>query len=1619
MNFNEATPILQAADAHGIASNDTSVFEDIGNIVSNTPSFLAVSIASAANSFYNTGVTVGNIFSSEDNQTELQDTGEWISSYDEDLGKYYQENKSAADLAGFVAGSFIPGTVAVKGLNTAQRALRASEVGILGSNMRMATNLLAPSMETFVKREAADLAAKSATFSFTNANAARALASGTWQGVLESAAFETAVAATMFKSPILDDMDVGDIVKNGLFGVGIGGAIGAIGSAARTYFGVGKLVRQADERAIPFIGSSLTSEARGTLASDPIVRAAADKSLLQATDVTPEYVMSAKLAAQETGESLLPDAISGEVARLNRLKEDNIQRLDNEIRTSVRKMSSDDVLGNVITDISSRMEANDLQRLYFNARGIVRAGDNSETEKLAKQLVQEGLAKDMKSATKALANSIVDTHVRIHSGSVGEIVAGRVGFLRLADRYNPQMLEKKIATNAFKPNDRLDYRTAIDPEKAELRWIASLSNDLPFPKNYIFGSHDLPALEKARRLGMEDIKIDVGNGQTRTISKGELPEYIQLAKGEAIYAHRELGTKSDLMEMYTDVKKSWIEGVDTSGNIDEAFNAQASYARDFSKWLGREEDNAISALGLYSLPRFAKVTYDTQKIMDDAGMVMKGMELIKHRQKLAKQATDNYFASYAGELSNIFPDIPEDMFRKVWRGEGGAGTFTNAGGAYGSMASMASYIGNLVGELSRARIQAVTNDITGAAQGLLQNSDDAIRFSTINAMISNTPEKYVLNEAGDALIPYKYKQYMDAGGEGELPILHPGSPESIPLETPALQDAVLKHIDIGDKRNAKWRSLNAVQGNTDEKIAGTFRPIRPDPRDYKYVAFVKDETLVGVGHTRMLFASSGRELEDMISKVNELGKYKVYTKTQAEDFYRARGDYEYDKTLHENYVDTDLLSRGISSNFLPSTDPQKIVNEWLQHHIRGENALLKQSVLIKYEKETNELKRLAEQWSASSGSRIGTKTIDEVLTSSEKNPYTGLLKSMLNITKTEEMPAFLRTANQALDSYVSKAWNSAQKLFVGSRYTPENAEKINGIFDELGFKSAYYDTATQILANSTVPRGTLTTFIRAANAFLTTTVLRLDAFNALNNLMGNTILYSGELRAVTNAIKQGSVEGAGELARLGNIAVPGVDDVIFSPAKLLANSIQRLHGPDREALLAEYKIRGLTPDLSDQYYKSLDAMTLTGLESVKDMSKKLNQLSEAWESFAKQGEKWTGNRWSEQFNRLLAVDAMKQITEVAVKHGVMDEKAAWMYVNTFSNRVNGVIRAAERPLMFQGPIGQAIGLFQSYQINLMQQVFRQIGEGRGKIAAMMAGLQSSIYGASSLPGFNLINSSLVGDASGNPEHYDLFSATQVLFGQKGSDWIMYGVPSNVLNAALYTRGDTNPRTWSVVPNPMHPEEIPFISSFAKAFGAIKTGVSNVQGGATVWDSFLGAIEHLGISRPLAGIAQVARGVTSPDLRVFATQANGSISGSNDLFSLASLVRVAGAKPIDEAIITNSYFRINAYAQKDRERREKLGTTLKTQLLDGGEISNESLEGFAQKYVELGGSATGFNQWWMSQYKNVNQTQAQQMVRKLDNPYARRMMEIMGGRDSLNDLDSFYDFNPVSENSQVE
>lgn len=1623
MQYNNAPDWLRSANNHGVASDGTTIFEDIGMGIRNAPSFLAVSIASGLNSFYNTGISVGNIFRSEDNKYEMRDTGEWISSYDEDLGAYYRDNKAGADLVGFIAGSLVPGLGAIKGLNAAQSAMRVAQAGQVGRSTSWATKLLAPSMETYVKREAATLAAQNSTFRFLHTNSLKALGSGAHQSLLESVAFEVAVAATMYKSPILEDMDGGDILKNGLIGAAFGTVLGTGFAAAKTYFDVGKLVKGADARQRMFSRITPVQESSEHLPTDRLMSLTFDREYLLKNVPTEDWVRQAKIAAGETGESLAPEAVKAEFQRLLQVRDTTLNTIQNEIRTGIRALAKEDGVGNFATDVLEGLDDTGIRNLLFNAKEFTRAGRGTEFEATLKAMVKEGRFKNLNEAKKYFSDEAVQETIRLHSGAIGERVAGSGGVMRIADRFSPEKAAKMFENAKLKFNDKLDFRKIMDPEQVELRWYAARNAPeiLRLGETQTIGAFDLPALWLAKDRGWTSIKLD--NGQVLE-GASSIRQYYHEAQVAVLEAQKQNGRHTGTIELLTDIRKDAIEGTAKKGITDDMFmSAQESYAAELSEFLSAKSAQPIqlTAKELHTRPSLMKVVYDTRSITDDTGMELKAQVLLEHRAALAKEASDRYFASYAGDLAEAFPDSGMEQVATLWRGEHGAGKFSNAGGAYGSFSSWASMVGDLVAELKKTKIKALTEEMTPVIQALRKSPDDAIRFSSISATISNTPEKYVLSQAGDELIPYKLKRYFDdvaAGKDVEPPVLAQGTPESIPLETDTIRDAVAAHIAITDRQLLDRAGTHALQGNLDEKIAGVFRPVRPDPRDYKHVAFVKDNSIVGVGHTKMIFAQSGEELQEMIKKVHEIGPYyqvverpanvKTYTLGQNDDWFKALGEWQYSRTLHEDYINPDFHSRGIMSTVFPKTDPDRIVEEWYQNAVRQENSLVTEAVNMKYAREFEQIDRLANEFEMYQRSIKGAKTIHSGGVFSQTNPYAGAKKSMLNLTKLEEMP--LMTNMQAsLDNLVSTAWNKAQEVFTTTRKFDDAAiNRINEIFEEIGFKSAYADTATAIMANSPIPRGVLTSFVRTANAFLTTTILRLDAFNAINNTVGTAVLYSSELTNVLDGIRKGNAEVVGDLARLSQVAVPGAEGAsMLSPFKLFSESIRRLHDPELgPALRAEYAKRGLVPDMADQYFKSLDPLTLTGKESVRDVTTKIGKIKETAERWAKNGEKWTGNRWAEQFSRLIAADTMKQITELAVKAGTMTDDVAWSYVNTFTKRINSVIRAAERPLMFQGPVGQAIGLFQSYQLNLLQNIFRNAGEGRGKALAMMAGMQSTVYGASSLPGFNLINHHLIGTAAGNEEHSDLYSAAYNIFGQNGAEWLMYGAPSNILNASLYTRGDTNPRYWHVVPNPTRPQDIPFINAFSKAIGAVVGSAKQIGNDVPVAEALIGGLEHSGLSRPLAGIMAVGRSMTRDDGLVVSTQRNGGLAGSNDLVSWASLVRVLGAKPIDEAIVTNAYFRVGAYAEYDRRRRESLGTELKRTIQAGQPLDYQTVGRFAEEYVSRGGSQTGFNQWWMNQYKNATRSQALQMADALDSPYARHMQRILGGRESMFDVDSY-------------
>jgi hypothetical protein len=349
----------------------------------------------------------------------------------------------------------------------------------------------------------------------------------------------------------------------------------------------------------------------------------------------------------------------------------------------------------------------------------------------------------------------------------------------------------------------------------------------------------------------------------------------------------------------------------------------------------------------------------------------------------------------------------------------------------------------------------------------------------------------------------------------------------------------------------------------------------------------------------------------------------------------------------------------------------------------------------------------------------------------------------------------------------------------------------------------------------------------------------------------------------------------------------------------------------------------------------------------------------------------------------------------------MTPDTALAYINTFVNRVQGNYLASQRPAVFQGPLGQAIGLFQTYQFNLLQQVFRHIGEGSKKDLLMLTALQGGIYGMNGLPAFNAINTHIIGQAGGNLEHKTLYDAVLSGAGKEAGEWLLYGGLSNGLSlfhpdlkTNVYTRGDINPRHVTLLP--VDPTKIPIYQATERLLSNIKQGVTQTAMGANVWDTFLRGVEHNGVSRPLAGMAQVLEAIGRDDSKVISTSQQGNMLMAHDLYSLTSLMRITGAKPLDEAIVNDAMFRINTYRAADSAKRKNLAEGIRNTILGGGVPDENQINSFALAYAKTGGKQDEFANFMAHQYTATSISKAEQLRRNLSNPYSQSMQLLMGG-----------------------
>lgn len=719
------------------------------------------------------------------------------------------------------------------------------------------------------------------------------------------------------------------------------------------------------------------------------------------------------------------------------------------------------------------------------------------------------------------------------------------------------------------------------------------------------------------------------------------------------------------------------------------------------------------------------------------------------------------------------------------------------------------------------------------------------------------------------------------------------------------------------------------------------------------------------GSKSILRGRTAEELQKKARIVREnFPEMTLVDQTDISAYKKFVGEYNHEAAFYRTVTDMKLENKGILHDVDIKSGFQELdnINNWLS---RKEFSIARGLITAHYGKEFAEaslMSKITNPYNDSKLIPVGTRA---PISKDGKDAYTDIIKTALNLTDAEAYPYWQHTntyINELATGIAEKIWEIGHML----RKDKLPIDQANLILSNMGVKDALYTPELWKLAAMPNMSNVAFEAVCKVRHGISTAILRLEHMNAIVQSIAMPIMTSP---AMANALKNAQTI-----------------EEIPSQVMLYKNAFKALGDKD---LLELYRKQYLISPSITNGVAAIDAAgQIMAATSNQEILRLANTAQSAMGKFVNTVAKPTD--YVEHMQRFVAVNIGHQL---AIAQGMLEGSPKfWAYVNNFANKASGNYTAGQRPAIFQGIVGQVIGVFQTYQFNMMQQFAKYIAEGDKKALAMQLALQGTIFGATSMPAFNLINQQLIGEYT--QDRSDIYSKVQEYLPTRLGQTFLYGGASTMLNAALWTRGDVNPRTPTIVP--ILPQDMALLSMTAKAAGSLFDITKAIlkQGSDANPDLKISvgeAIAHAGINRPLAGIAEMAIGARTSEGGKLDTNLLGQ-----DIMAIGTAIRILGAKPLDESIALDAYQRQLKYKAKSTKVLNSIGEDLRTQLMGDGNIDPSTLDAFAEKYSKAGGDLKTFRQFYLRALRDVSTPRAIQLLNSMKNsPYALQYQMAMG------------------------
>jgi hypothetical protein len=980
---------------------------------------------------------------------------------------------------------------------------------------------------------------------------------------------------------------------------------------------------------------------------------------------------------------------------------------------------------------------------------------------------------------------------------------------------------------------------------------------------------DLPALEQLYRQANE-----IGSGGLTKVLPELEKKGVTLSSGAPLtsftgdsFTHFIQNAKNNfIVDLMRDNSELSTTELARRANVTENYINSGMKSTNKSDFMIAPKDHEV--------PNFAKLEYDVGTLNQPDGMIARGAIDTAYRIDLIRQANKDAVAAYLG------PEYDEFLASKtaVDADVLGIGNkfLSSSNSGYGTLGQEMERIGRLVTKKSTENISKVSEKLAPTVQALRADEVASAELGMFRAVrlrvgqhFTFLPEelaaKYGVSKdtaiLSDSLKRDKTGRVVDWNQDYTPDGFFPGSkrldrageveataPYTYYELSPKVAAFERAQQEINDSRVNARNNWWTAQGIDKQLPSGNLYTPPVDTSKYPFFAYVKNKAGLGMGDdgVAVITASDATSLQEKIAALG--GDFSIYTKEDLKNFHQVEGDYAYNRNFAQGRVNSALERRGILNDIFPDTRAETLIRDYADWNSKQEISLLRDHIELGNAQLFAELRAMGERFQDTATSSTGFVSAFTKRTAS--NPYDSYIKTALGISSKDSNYPIWQLANEKVEQFFDKGFSVARDAFLSAKKGVLPYEDAAKMAKEFGLGNPY-EAATDVLksyygiANKLPDTKFLSGFMAKANSVLGATVIRLDFWQQFIDITTSPILMATEASAVLSG-----KAGPAKLVEALTTELPdGTGRRIPAVSKLMFNALNNYFDKaTREAWLPTYQELGIIRNskVIDSQFEAINNLAMPFGKM--DQSATLQKLDSAVDWAAKHV---TQSDRNHDMMRFMSADIGRQIFEAAGYAG----KELTDQIGTFQNRVFGNYVASQRPVAFQGPVGQAVGLFQTYWFNLMQQTFRYVEEGQGKSLAILAGMQTSLFGMQSLPGFHFINNHLIGNAAGNPGHSDLYTATGSLMDKKLGDYLLYGSLSQLTGGGLYTRGDINPMSATLLP--INPLDFPSVKAGIAFFGNMLETADKIRQGGNTGASILVGLEHNGLSRPLTGLAQLA------------------------------------------------------------------------------------------------------------------------------------------------------------------